>query len=288
MAVPTKDEMVKAFIDLVSSTRERTSGLPNDLFPVINAADIERISLGEETMIPLLCTLLASVHELRSEVAVLRTGLEALDTHTRVLPTISQFQEVVGDRVTALLASTLRDLSHRVAGSAPTQAQTRSEPPGRPTHLQVPPTQPAPPRQTLPSPAQPASMDLDIPRYDTTTKTFYGNPEGYANKFPTSWEANAFREGKYPPLSSFVPGDRDPSVAGPSASRTVALGSYASAARGFERPGKKAKKRPPVSGANQVAALVKPQFGDLKRKTLSGVERRFFAPRSTQIGRAHV
>ena len=280
MAPPSKDEMVKAFIDLVSDTRDRTSNLPNDLFPVINTADIERISLGEATMIPLLCTLLASVHELRSEVSVLRTGLEALDTHTRVLPTISQLQEVVGDKVTAPLASTLRDLSHRVAGSAPAQTQTQKQPLSRPPASQAPPTQPAPTRQTLPNPAQSTGMDLDIPRYDTSTKIFYGNPEAYANKFPTSWEANAFREGKYPPLLSFVPGNRDPSVAGPAASHNVALGSYASAARGFERPGKKSKKRSLASGANQVAALSRPPFGDLKRKTLPGVKHRFFASRS--------
>ena len=90
MATPSKDEMVKAFIDLVSTTRERSSNLPNDLFPVINATDIVRISLGEATMIPLLCSLLSSVHELRTEVSVLRSGLEALDVHTRVRPTISQ------------------------------------------------------------------------------------------------------------------------------------------------------------------------------------------------------
>ena len=48
-------------------------------------------------------------------------------------------------------------------------------------------------------------MDLDIPCYDASTKTFFGNPEAYAAKFPTSWEANMFKEGKYPPLSSFVP-----------------------------------------------------------------------------------
>ena len=129
MAAPTKDEMVKAFIDLVSGTRERSANLPDDLFPVINATDIKRISLGEATMIPLLCSLLSSVHELRTEVSVLRSGLEALDVHTRVLSTISQLQEVVGDRVTAPLTSSLRDLSHRVAGSAPAQAPSLRQPP---------------------------------------------------------------------------------------------------------------------------------------------------------------
>ena len=117
MASPTKDEMVKAFIDLVSRTRGHTPDLPSNLFPIMNEADIERISLSEVTMIPLLCTLLAYVHDLRTEVSVLRSGLEALDTHIRVLPTFSQLQEVVGEKVTAPLSSSLRDLSHRVAGS---------------------------------------------------------------------------------------------------------------------------------------------------------------------------
>ena len=75
-------------------------------------------------------------------------------------------------------------------------------------------------------PGQPVGFDPDIPRFDPTTKTFYGNPEAYAPKFPTSWEANAFREGKYPHPSSFVPGDRDPLVTGaPSSTNNVALGS---------------------------------------------------------------
>ena len=73
MAPLNKDEMVKAFIDLVSRTRGHTPDLPRNLFPIINEADIERILLGEVTMILLLCTLLASIYELRTEVSILRT-----------------------------------------------------------------------------------------------------------------------------------------------------------------------------------------------------------------------
>ena len=110
MAPPTNDAMVKAFINLISHTWEHTPNLPCCLFPIINEADIERISLGEVTLIPLLFTRLASLHDLRTEVSILRTGLDALDTHTRVLSTISELQEVVSDKVTAPLLSMLHDL----------------------------------------------------------------------------------------------------------------------------------------------------------------------------------
>ena len=226
MAPPTKDEIVKAFIDLVSHTRVHSPNLSSSLFLIINEADIETISHSEVTMIPLLCTLLASVTELRTEVSMLGFGLEALDTHTGVLPTISQLQEVVGDKVTAPLASTLRDLSHQVTGSAPPQIMAQGCPPqSPPPHTGVTNIGCAPPGQTMPNTVQqPTGMDPDISRFDTTTKTFFGNPEAYPAKFSTSWEANTFREEKYPPHSSFVLGNYDPLVAGPSASNCVALG----------------------------------------------------------------
>ena len=135
----------------------------------------------------------------------------------------------------------------------------------------------------LPQRANPPSqgMDPDVPRYDPFSKSFYGNPEAYAAKFPDSWEANAFREGKYPAMDSFVHGQSDPHWSGPTSNVPVALESYASAVAGRAGPGKKGRKKAQPGGAQQVAAMSKPPFGELKRKPLPRVDHHFFAPRST-------
>jgi len=62
----------------------------------------------------------------------------------------------------------------------------------------APPAPPPPPPNTVwPSPA----ADPDLPRYDMSTSppTLYGNPEGFAKKYPHTWEAEEFAKGKYPP-----------------------------------------------------------------------------------------
>ena len=87
MAAPICSEATLAFIDLVTRARQLTPNLPTTILPVLSASDIERISLCEATMVPILCTLRLTVNNIRSEISVLRSSLKALDTHTRALPT---------------------------------------------------------------------------------------------------------------------------------------------------------------------------------------------------------
>ena len=285
MATPSHDEAIRAFINLVSRTQELTPELPRSVFPLMTPSDIERVSLGEATMIPILCSLMSTVTELKTQVSTLQSALTALDAHTRSLPSATTIQGVVSESATVPLSASVRDLSQRVAGIPTAQAPAGPSSSNRPPNAMAQvaqPQPPYPPRQNKPSSAQaPPPMDPDIPRFAPTNKVFYGNPQAYTGKFPNSWEAEAFRAGKYPPLSSFIPGDQDPLVAAPTPNQHVAMGSYASAVAGKAGPGRKGKKKSPAGGANQVAALTKPPFGELKRRSLTGVERPFFAPRST-------
>ena len=76
----------------------------------------------------------------------------------------------------------------------------------------LPPTAPAPPQPRAKARAPPAekspssSSNPDIPRYDANTRTFYRDPCAYRDKFPDSWEDNAFRGGKYPDPTTFISG----------------------------------------------------------------------------------
>ena len=212
-------------------------------------------------MIPLLCSLLSSVHELRTEVSVLRSGLEALDVHTRVLPTISQLQEVVGDRVTAPLASSLRDLSHRVAGSAPAQAPSLRQPPARPPPARAPPTQAAPSRQTHLLPAQSTGMDLDIPRFDTATKTFSATPKHMQPSSPTRGRPTRTRRANTPrcrPLSQAIRIPRLPDPLRPRISLLAPMPLQLGASRG---QGRKQRNVPQQEVPTKSRLLLSPLLG---------------------------
>src|SRR5207237_8731108 len=76
---------------------------------------------------------------------------------------------------------------------------------------------PSPGTQAAPrargQPAQPAEpptgYDYDLPCYDTGTSRWYGDPAAFAIKNPRSWEAQHYREGKYPPTADFLPGNEN-------------------------------------------------------------------------------
>lgn len=55
-----------------------------------------------------------------------------------------------------------------------------------------------------------ASFDSDIPRYNPVRRVFYGDPRAHTDRFPDSWEAKAFCDGKYPDPLSFISGHLDP------------------------------------------------------------------------------
>jgi len=139
-------------------------------------------------------------------------------------------------------------------------------------HDSLPPSaQPRPKGRAPPPHAPPSSFDPDIPRYDADTRTFYGDPRAYADKFPDSWEANAFREGKYPDPTTFVSGHLAPDCPKPQPS-------YAQAASKGPSKGKKDKSS---LTAAKVASASNPVPVTQAPRSLPTAERRFYAPRSS-------
>lgn len=108
-------------------------------------------------------------------------------------------------------------------------------------------------------------------RYDPDRPVFYGNHRAYADKFPDSWKANTFREGKYPDPSSFISGHLDPDCPKPQPS-------YARAASSSASKGNKKNKN--STTATKVAAVVNSVPALQRRKPLPTAERRFYPPRS--------
>ena len=173
MAAPTNGQATQVFIDLLARVHQLTPDLPTTMLPVLSAVDIEKISLCEATMVPTLSTLLLLFNDTRSEITVLSSTLEALDTHTRTLSSTSQVQGAVQEGATLPISNMIRDLSHRVAGavlSHPTIAlSSLSTSRTAQTH---PPRGNQCPRPQPPNPSQPKQgMDPDVPRYDLATKT---------------------------------------------------------------------------------------------------------------------
>ena len=103
------------------------------------------------------------------------------------------------------------------------------------------------------------------------TRSFYGDSRAYADKFPDSWEANAFWEGKYPDPTTFIAGHLAPDCPKPKQS-------YAKAASGGAPKGKKNKSSltaaQVASASNSVPATQPP-------KSLPTAVTRFYAPRSS-------
>ena len=128
--------------------------------------------------------------------------------------------------------------------------------------------------QSSPSPpnkAPSSSFDPDIPRYDPDTRAFYCEPRAYADKFPDSWEANAFREGKYPDPTTFISGHLAPDCPKPQPS-------YAQAASKGSSKGKHNKSS--LTAAKVPSAnILAPEFP--APRSLPTAERRFYTPRSS-------
>ena len=102
-----------------------------------------------------------------------------------------------------------------------------------------------------------------------TTRSFYGDPRAYADKFPDSWEANAFREGKYPDPTTFIAGHLAPDC--PKTKQSYAKAASAGAPKG--------KRNKNSLTAAQVASDSASKPVPQAPKSLPTAERRFFAPR---------
>ena len=191
-----------------------------------------------------------------------------------VVATLRTFPALEG-AISPIHAS-LCDMSQRVSAGPPSQAPASAPPPVLPTRAS---TRPAPPPAQVrpkagappPTKCTPSPFDPDIPRYDPDTRAFYGNPQAYAEKFPDSWEANAFREGKYSDPTTFISGHFTPNCPKPQLS-------YAQAASPAAQKGKKNKSSltatKVASASNAVPAFQVP-------KSLPTAERRFYAPHSS-------
>jgi len=268
--------------DFVRETRQRLNFTSVQL-PILDDHQLSGLSDGETILVPLSCSTLNALASMTRQLDTITTQLGTIQTALHTMPTWPALQGVIEP-----INAAIRDLSHRVTAPPP-QAPAPTRPPVPPTGaatLQAPAVArpPIPPsgatasplsrpkaRAPPPNKGSSSSFDPDIPRYDVGTRAFYGDPRAYAVKFPDSWEANAFREGKYPDPTTFIPGHLAPDCPKPQQS-------YAKAASAGAPKGKKNKSS---LTAAQVALASTGVPASQPPKSLPTAERRFYAPRSS-------
>jgi len=169
--------------DFVCDTRKRVNFTVAQL-SILDDPQLCELSDGEMILVPLCCSALNALASMTRQLDTITTQLGTIQSIVATLPTSS----ALNSRLSPINA-TLRDLSQRMSAPPPPQGPT-------PTRAPVPPvgatTRPNPlPTQTKAKPCAPpeirgssSSFDLDIPRYDTGTRTFCGNPCTKADKFP--------------------------------------------------------------------------------------------------------
>jgi len=270
-------------------------GLPAAGFPPITPANISTLSIGEQMLLPLLCTSLeASVH-ITTALETLSTEIHDLSSHVANLdfspqpPNLAPLQASLWDIASRCPSaaqasfpperpSVQQQATHPSAGSCSTPTSNTNparQEKGKERAHQAP--APPPPNTVWPSP----SPDPDLPRYDRSTSPLimYGNPEAFAKKYPHTWEGEEFAKGKYPPGPSWTPGHLDPDRR-PTTSRTLkATPTYAQGAA----PPAKGKKGRQAKGTASASSVAVPS-GEVFTKPpppLPQAVRRFFASRTT-------
>ena len=268
--------------DFVRETRQRLNFTSVQL-RILDDHQVSALSDGETILIPLSCSTLNALASMTHQLDTITTQLGNIQSAVHTLPTWPALQGVLEP-----INAAIRDLSHRVTAPPP-QAPAPTRPPIPPTNVtthqasastrpSIPPsgapTLPLPrPKAKAPPPnkSSSSSFDPDIPRYDVGTRSFYGEPRAYAVKFPDSWEANAFREGRYPDPTTFIAGHLAPDCPKPQRS-------YPKVASAGAPKGKKNKSSltaaQVASASNSVPATQPP-------KSLPTAERRFYAARSS-------
>jgi len=274
--------------DFVRETRQRLNFSSIQL-PTLDDRQLAGLSDGETILVPLSCSSLNTVASMTRQLDTITTQLGTIQGIVATLPTTA----ALNSKLSPIHASLL-DLSQRVSAAPPSQAPAPARPPVAPTGATtrtalpsvrppIPPTG-ATTRPTL-LPAQPkgkarahpsgkassSSFDPDIPRYDPDTQAFYGDPRAYADKSPDSWEANAFREGKYPDPTTCISGHLAPDCHKPQPA-------YAQAA---SKGTTKRKKNKSSLSAAQVASASNLAPEIQGPRSLPTAERRFYAPRSS-------
>ena len=253
-------------------TRDRLRFSPEQI-PIRDDWQLNDLSDGESILIPFMCSSLNALVSMTKQLDTVTTQLATVHSIVATLPTSSAL-----DSRLSPISAALRDLSQRV-NSAPPAPPAPPRPNISPTGVVTRPSAPPPaPRAHAPPPKtnnNSTAFDPDIPGYDPVRRVFYGNPRAYADKFPNSWEANAFRDGKYPDPTSFVSGHLDPDCPKPQQTYTQATTAVA--------PKKGNKKKSPPTAA-QVASVSNLEPKILASKSLRKAERRFYAPRSSPSG----
>jgi len=274
--------------DFVRETRQRLNFSSVQL-PILDDRHLAELSDGETILVPLSCSSLNALASMTRQLDTITTQLGSIQGIVATLPTTAPL-----DSKLAPIHVSLCDLSQRVSAAPSPQAPAPTRPPvpptGATTRLALPSVRPpipptgATPRPTplppqhkakvrAPPPGKPSSssFDPDIPRYDPDTCSFYGDPCSYADKFPDSWEANAFREGKYPDPTTFISGHLAPDCHKPQPS-------YAQAPSKGTLKGKKNNSSltaAQVASAGNLAAEIQTP------RSLPTAERRFYSPRSS-------
>jgi len=189
-------------------------GLPAAGFPPITPANISTLSIGEQMLLPLLCTSLQSSVHIATAHETLSTEIHDLSSQIANLDFSPQPPKL------APLQASLRDIASRLPSAAPAsfppqrpgvpQQATPSSSGARPAPFSN--TNPArqekgkerapaapsppPPNTVWPSP----SADQDLPRYDMSTSppTLYGNPEAFAKNTLTLGKRSNSQRGNTP------------------------------------------------------------------------------------------
>jgi len=188
---------------LVSLFHQTTAdlGLPAAGFPPITSANISTLSIGEQMLLPLLCTSLQSSVHIATALEALSTEIHDLSSQVANLdfspqpPNLAPLQASLPDIASRLPSATQasfppqrpnvqQQATHPSAGTRSTPTNNaipaRQEKGKERAH----PAPPPPPSNTgWPSP----SADPDLPRYDMSTSppTLYGNPDRLPNNTPT-------------------------------------------------------------------------------------------------------
>jgi len=182
--------------------------LPRIRSPIPEDGQLNDLFDGEAILIPFLCSSLNALASITKQLDTITTQLATIQSIVATLPITPAL-----DAKLSPINASIYDLSHRVSSAPPI--------PSAPPRLVVPPTSvgtypvappPAPKSHSLPPKCNNKSAGFapDISRYDPVLCVLYKNPRAYAGKFPDSWEANAFRDGKFADPFSFVSGHLDP------------------------------------------------------------------------------
>ena len=270
-------------------------GLPATGFPPITRANISTLSIGKHMLLPLLCTLLqTSVHiataleNLSTEIHNLSSQVANLDLSPQppnLAPLQASLREIASRLPSAAQASfppqhpnVPQQATHPPSGSCPAPTSNTNPTRQEKGKERTPPAPPPPPPNTvLPSP----SADPDLPRYDMSTSppTLYGNPEAFARKYPHTWEAEEFANGKYPPGSPWTPSHWDPNWRPPTTMTPKATPTSAQAVTAPAKGKKGRQARSPVLASSFAVAS---REGFTKSPPpLPQAVRRFFASRTT-------